>query len=140
MQNFVNGKVENGMTRNVITVHPDMSIHDLELLFDEYQFNMFPVLENKELIGIVSQYDFLKAFIVFGTDLRNPRPYENIAQERTIRHIFSQLVTVRAWHPLTYVLELMAQSSIHSFPVVDDDKQLVGVISRRDLIRLLKSQ
>ena len=140
MKKFVEGKVESVMTKDVITVTPEMTIKELETLFNKHGFNMFPVVDHDQLLGLVSEYDFLKAFVVFGSDLRNPVPYEQIAKKKTVKDVYTNAVTVRQWHPLTYVLELIAQTMRKSFPVVDDDGKLVGVIARRDLIEMLKAE
>ena len=140
VQKFVKAKIKSAMTKDVITVSPELSLKSLEEMFNQYRFNMFPVVENKQLIGIVSEYDFLKAFVTFGSDLRNPKPYEKITEKKTVRDIYSPPVTLRQWHPLTYALEMMAQSMYKSFPVINDKDKLVGVIARKDLIRMLKAK
>ena len=48
------------------------------------------------------------------------------------------VVHVEPTAPLTRVLQLMVTLKSRSFPVVGSDHQLVGVISREDVIRALK--
>ncbi len=139
MKEFVESKVKHNMTRNVITVSPELPINELEKLFSKHGFNMFPVIENKKLLGIVSEYDFLKAFLMFGSNLQSHESYKKIAKKKCVKDVYSQPMTVREWHPLTYVLELMAQTMYKSFPVINDEGKLVGVIARRDLIKKLKA-
>jgi CBS domain-containing protein len=50
------------MTRNVITVNRQTTMHELAVLFDKHDFNAFPVVEDGKLCGIISKFDFLHAF------------------------------------------------------------------------------
>ena len=138
MKKFIESKVHTIMTRKVVTVKPDMTIDALEKMFDKHGFNMFPVVKKGNLVGVVSEFDFLKAFVIFGSDLQNPKPYKKIAKEKTVQDICATSVTFREWHPLTYVLEVMVNSKLKSFPVINDDGKLVGMLARRDVIKKLK--
>jgi predicted transcriptional regulator len=48
------------------------------------------------------------------------------------------VVHVEPAAPLTRVLQLMVSLKSRSFPVIRADQQLVGMISRKDVIRALK--
>jgi CBS domain-containing protein len=50
------------MTRAVISVTREVTMRELEALFERYDFNSFPVVEGGRVIGIVTKFDFLKAF------------------------------------------------------------------------------
>jgi CBS domain-containing protein len=50
------------MTRDVTTVTREVTLRDLEALFEKHDFNSFPVMEQGKLLGIVTKFDFLKAF------------------------------------------------------------------------------
>ena len=50
------------MTRDVTTVTRDVTLRDLEALFEKHDFNSFPVVEEGQMLGIVTKFDFLRAF------------------------------------------------------------------------------
>jgi CBS domain-containing protein len=50
------------MTPAVQTVTRQVTLRDLEALFERYDFNAFPVVEAGKVIGIVTKFDFLQAF------------------------------------------------------------------------------
>ena len=50
------------MTRTVKTVTRDTTMRELQRMFDEDDFNCYPVREGDDIVGIVSQFDFLKCF------------------------------------------------------------------------------
>ncbi|AMQ56063.1 CBS domain-containing protein [Algoriphagus sanaruensis] len=55
-------KVSELMTRDVITLSPNMSIFDAAQKFLEYQIRRFPVLHEGQLVGQISLSDVIKAF------------------------------------------------------------------------------
>ena len=136
MKNFVNLFVKDGMRKDVVTVSPAMKVHEVRALFEKYDYYSFPVLENGRVVGIVTKLDFLKHFI-FTPKSMVPQ-YNELANDN-VRAIMNQRVfTVSTDTPLTRVLELMVETRIRSFPVVDTDNRLLGVISREDIMKLLK--
>ena len=134
MQTFILKTVADAMSKEVVTVSPDTKISELVALFEEHRFNMFPVVEAGKMIGVVSEYDFLKIFIFTNKEML-PK-YDHLLK-KTVSEVISSSQNMSPDQPLTRVLELMVQSMYRSFPVVDAAGDLVGVIARRDLIKAL---
>ena len=135
---FLSLAARDAMTRPVVTVAPDQSLAELERLFERHSFNSCPVIENGQLVGIVTKLDFLKAFLF---DARETAPlYETIIQ-KTVRDIMTAtVVTVREEQPLLTVLRTMVDLRMKSFPVVTQDGAVAGMIAREDIARaVLKS-
>jgi CBS domain-containing protein len=136
MYRFLECTVEKYMTRRVHTVTQDVTMAELAARFETYDFNTFPVLEGGSLLGIVSKLDFLKAF-AFTTGQMVPGYDELMA--RTVGDVMTEAVVhVEPAQRLTRVLQLMVSLKSRSFPVLDSDRQLVGMISREDIMRALK--
>ena len=53
--------VKNWMSKGVITVDADQSMHQAINLLQEHQINILPVMKERELIGIISDRDLKKA-------------------------------------------------------------------------------
>ena len=133
---FLECEVGQYMTRDVIVVTPDVTLGELEALFAARDFNAFPVMEDDRLVGIVTKFDFLKAF-VFTT--RQMVPHYDELMSGTVREIMIQeVIDVQPDSPLTRVLQLMVTLKARSFPVRDRDGRLIGMISREDIMRALK--
>lgn len=49
--------------KKVVTCHPDMQIEDAALLMREYKIGGLPVVEDDKLVGIITEYDILDAFL-----------------------------------------------------------------------------
>ncbi len=56
------GKVEEHMTKDVITLSPEMSLFDAAQKFLELKIRRFPVLKNEQLVGQISLSDIIRAF------------------------------------------------------------------------------
>lgn len=60
-------KVKDAMTPNPITIDADAPIEEAALIMRENKISALPVLEKKEVIGIITETDIFKAFIdMFG--------------------------------------------------------------------------
>jgi CBS domain-containing protein len=94
------------------------------------------VLEEGRVLGLVTKFDFLRAF-AFTTDQVVPH-YDELMR-RTVGDIMTEAVVhVEPGAPLTRILQLMVSLKARSFPVLDRDQRLVGVISREDIMRALR--
>jgi acetoin utilization protein AcuB len=51
------------MTRNVITISPDVSVEEATTLLHDNQIGCLPVLENGNLVGILTEYDVMEILI-----------------------------------------------------------------------------
>jgi CBS domain-containing protein len=124
------------MNKFVLTVSRQVSLRELEQLFENYDFNGFPVVEDGHLIGIVTKFDFLKNFVFTPSTVF---PHYDDLMKRTVEEIMVKKVcTVHSSTPLTRVLLLMVDTRDKSLPVVDEKNRLVGIISRGDIVRTLK--
>jgi CBS domain-containing protein len=137
MYEFLQYLVEDVMTSEVATTAPDAPLCEVEAVFDEHDFNGLPVVDAAgRLVGMVTKLDLLKAFR-FSEDHMFP-PYAKIMQGcvETVMTRDPQTVTPRA--PLTRVLEKLVASGSKSFPVLDSDDRLVGIVSREDVLAALR--
>jgi CBS domain-containing protein len=134
MYEFLEYQVADAMTYHPVTIGRATPLAEVEALFEQHDFNCFPVSEAGGLLGIVTKLDLLKAF-VFTTRTMVPN-YEAIMQRPAETVMTHRPVTVTPDMPLTRVLELMSETRYRSFPVMVG-ALLIGMISREDVIRAL---
>jgi CBS-domain-containing membrane protein len=136
MYKFLEYTVGHYMTHPVKTVTRQTSLQELEALFATHDFNAFPVMEGHTMVGLVTKFDFLKAF-AFTT--RQLVPHYDELMKRTAEEVMTEAVVhVEPAAPLTRTLQLMINLKARSFPVVAPDGNLVGIIAREDIMRALK--
>jgi CBS domain-containing protein len=136
MYRFLECTASQYMTRALTTVSREVDMRELTTLFERHDFNSFPVVENDTVLGIVTKFDFLRAF-AFTTGQMTPH-YDELMR-RQVRDIMTEAVVhVEPSTPLTRVLQLMVDVRSRSLPVMTPERRLVGIISREDIMRALK--
>ncbi|MGJ4883354.1 MULTISPECIES: HPP family protein [unclassified Bradyrhizobium] len=135
MYRFLEETAGNYMTRNVTTVTRETTIRELGEMFDRDDFNTYPVVENDEVIGIVTKFDVLKCF-AFTPNQMLPR-YSDLMNRTVADVMTSEFIYVRPDTKLTRVLQLMVEHRIRSLPVTDADNRVVGIVAREDIVRAL---
>jgi CBS domain-containing protein len=132
---FYERRVADHMTTHVVSLAPGSTLREAGEMFDRFDFNSVPVVENGKLVGIFSKFDFMRAF-AFTPE--HPLPDCEALMKMPLREFtHEKLVTTEPDVPLTRVLQRMVELRTRSFPVVSGGN-LVGIISREDIIRALK--
>jgi CIC family chloride channel protein len=119
--------VDEVMSHNVETISEGCALETMADKIFKSKFNSFPVLNaDNKLAGIISFNDYSEA--IFDEDLK----YLVVAKDLAT----SGVVTVSASDDLYTALEKISRKDFATLPVVaaDDPEQLVGIISRRDII------
>src|SRR5919199_543095 len=111
------------MQRRVETLASQMTLDEALQAFSRSHHRGFPVVDDGELVGIITQTDIANA-------TQNQRPGETpLAKIMT-----PQPITVKPIYSLGEVLFLLNRYQLSRLPVTDDRK-LVGIITRADIIR-----
>ncbi len=123
-------KVHEFMTTKLINLKPEMSVYDAIDLFLKHKISGACVVDDhNHLIGIYSEKDCLK-------ELKN-RVYYNQPSGRVKDHMAKTPQTVRPDDDLINVSDIFLYNPFKLIPVIDK-KKLVGLVSRRDVIRVMK--
>ncbi len=115
------------MRRNVPTVHVEDSIEDAARTMLRYgRRHLVVVDENKKVLGIITPQDFLR-----------------VIEERKISDPVEIYITrpcfpLHKCTPLPVVFRAMTLTSLTAFPVVDDEANLIGIVTDRDLFEKAK--
>ena len=113
-------KYESGVVKDPITISADASIRDLVALMQEYDISGMPVLDSSGLVGIVTSRD-----VRFEANLD--------AKVSSIMTAKDRLVTVKEEFALDDVKELLHRHRIEKILVVNDDFELRGLITLKDI-------
>ncbi len=119
------------MQRQVEVLQKNMSIPAAKQVFLRSTHRGFPVVNAGELVGILTQSDFARLETLDNTLAET---------ELDISHIMTRNpITVRGHDPLPQVLYWLNHYKIGRIPVMDQT-QLLGVITRADIIRVESEQ
>ena len=118
------------MTSPVITIRPRTPVHAAAALLVSHGFTAAPVVaDDGALVGIVTEADLVRGGIV-----PEDRPFPMPSEPRVDAVMTRQPLTARSTDDLADVVARMLDVGIRSVPVVDDGA-LVGIVSRRDVLR-----
>lgn len=128
------------MTRDVVTVRPDTSAKHAGELMAERGFAALPVVDDRNrLLGIVAEADVLRDRIPEDPRLHARRDIERPAATLPLLVEGVMTTAVRTVSPdddVADVAQLLVDARLRSMPVVDQDV-VVGIVSRRDVLRTL---
>jgi CBS domain-containing protein len=143
------------MTRNPITVRPETLLQEVIQTLAERRISGLPVVdESGKLLGVVSETDLMwresgvtpPAYIMLLDSviyLENPARYErdlHKALGQTAGEIMTRdPVTITPDKPLSDAARLMHERSVHRLPVLDAAGQVVGILTRGDIVRAMAS-
>ncbi|MGL6040734.1 MAG: IMP dehydrogenase, partial [Deefgea sp.] len=115
-------RYESGIVKDPITVSPDMLVRDVLTLTRQHKISGLPVIDNGQLVGIVTNRD-----IRFETRLDVP-----VAAIMTPK---DKLVTVKEGTSIDDARALMHEHRLERVLVIDDAFRLKGLITVKDIIK-----
>lgn len=134
-------KVEEVMTRDVITVAPQSLLKAVAETLARHRISGVPVVDNGRVLGVVSEADILEKEAaelkpgMLGRLLRRGRPDAKKAARIAREAMTSPAVTVPPQRDVAQAARLMVERGINRLPVVTEDGGLVGIVTRADLVR-----
>ena len=115
------------MTKDFIAVSPDTSIDEAVSLLLDNKISGLPVIDDEgQLVGVISEVDIID--LVYSADIDTSTVRGNMTLDtRSLEENAS----------LDDAADLFCTHNIRRIPIVRDGR-LVGIISRRDLIRFVR--
>ncbi len=140
-------KVRDAMTRAVTSIAPSMPLNALLQLLVEKQLKAVPVVDGGRIVGIITGGDLLaRAGMELRLSLQRTLPPDVLARQiqklaeegKTARDIMTApVITIGENEPVLQAAALMSQKNIKRLPVVNQQGELVGIISRLDILALV---
>ncbi len=141
-------KVANAMSHHVDHVSSDTKVKDVSLLIFGRGINGVPVCKGRKVIGFITERDILSQFYPsldeYAQDPFREGDFEGMEKkvqdifEMTADKIMSTNVTrVTPNTPLLRAQSLMFIEKVGRLPVVDKSGNLIGIISKGDIFRVL---
>ena len=118
-------KSESGMIVDPITIEPEQRVYEALELMNRYRISGVPVVKNKKLVGILTNRD-----LRFETDLE--QPVANVMTHENLITVSSTQIS------LEDSKKLLHKHRIEKLLVVDEDYNLTGLITIKDIEKIKK--
>jgi acetoin utilization protein AcuB len=129
--------VQDIMTKSVISVGVQDTLATVKQIFANAGFHHLLVVEGDELIGVVSDRDLLQAMSP-NIDTPLETPDDTLTLEKKVYQIMStNLIVLTDNACVGDAVNTFNNHSISCIPVVDRQQRPVGIISWRDILRIL---
>src|SRR6516162_11232936 len=129
----ISGKVSSILAHKkastVWSIGPNAMVLDAIRLMDEKNIGALPVVDNKTLVGVVSERDYTRKVIVKGRSSKDT-PVSDIMTK--------ELLTVNPGNSVAECMQIMTEKRVRHLPVLERTK-LVGILSIGDVVNWLMS-
>ena len=129
--------VETWMSKPVITIDADDSMQNATALLKERHISILPVMENGKLVGIITDRDLKRASASDATTLEIHELLSLLSKIKVKDIMTKDPITVRPDFTLEETSRILLEEKISGAPVVNDEGQMIGIITRDDLLRVL---
>lgn len=116
-------RISDTMTRDVKCATPSTRISELLEVLRVRHMSGLPVLDNNELIGIISIEDIVHAM------------EQNDLDAPVSKHMSTRIYTVKEFEPVVKAIEKFSQYRVGRLPVLNESGRLVGIITKGDITR-----
>lgn len=115
---------ENGVITDPFSLSPEHTLADADALMSKFRISGVPITEGRKLVGIITNRD-LKFEEDYTKKIREVMTSEN-------------LITAKAGITLNEAKQILARSKKEKLPLVDDNYNLVGLITIKDIEKTIK--
>ena len=125
------------MTKDLTVVSPtERLVHARRLMIEDH-VGRLPVVEDGELVGMLTSKDLMRAFIDFRKKV--PEKYQKSQiKEVLVEYIMSSNPTVTSKDAtISEVAKIMMETGYNGLPVVEGN-DVVGIITQTDILRLIE--
>jgi len=153
-------KVKDAMEKYVIKFHTDDKITDIAQSLRDNKISGAPIVDkDNKVIGIISEGDIMRLLEVHSPRLNLilPSPLDWIELPIRMKYEFDEIaedmnkaasvhiseimtkkvITIKEDDDISDAAQLMDTHSVNRLPVVDDERKILGILTRGDLISAL---
>jgi CBS domain-containing protein len=153
-------KVKDAMEKYVIKFHTDDKITDIAQSLRDNKISGAPIVDkDNKVIGIISEGDIMRLLEVHSPRLNLilPSPLDWIELPIRMKYEFDEIaedmnkaasvhiseimtkkvITIKEDDDISDAAQLMDTHSVNRLPVVDDERKILGIVTRGDLISAL---
>ncbi len=113
------------MTTDVITLGPDNTLGEARAILLNKRIHHLPIVEGKKLVGMVTSWDLFKL----------GKSAEEYADIKIRQVMTTRLATLDPGQHIGAVAEALIEHLFHAVPIVNDSRELLGIVTTTDVLR-----
>ncbi len=130
------------MTKELQTINVHTNLSEVGKIFSGNTFHHLPVVSGSKLIGIVSFVDLMRVNFAdsFGVS-QNQAVYEVLDRTLNVESIMTKdPTTLKENQTIKDAAEVLAHGDFHALPIVDNNGDLLGMVTSADLLKYMLDQ
>lgn len=122
---MMNEPIHAHMTTQIVTLKPDSTLGEAREIMLSKRIHHLPVLEGKRLVGMITSWDIFKLG-------KSAEDYQDIKAREVMT---TKVATLDPDQHLGAVADVLTRHLFHAVPIVNDKKELLGIVTSTDIIR-----
>lgn len=129
--------VKDIMTRDIISISADdRLVHARKVIMDSGVGRLL-LTEDNELAGIITSKDIAKAFVSFRKHTPDKYQSSQIKELTAGEYMSAHVDTISQYATIPQLADAMLETGYNGYPVVDDEDQIIGIVTQSDLLKLI---
>lgn len=122
------------MTPMPVTISPETRLTEIYKIFEANTFHHIPVVNQGQLVGMISRTDFVQIEHVLTTNWAGNQNTENTFENFHAQDIMTEYpMHLGPDDTIGLAADIVLTNKFHALPIIDDDL-LVGIVTAHDLI------
>ncbi|MFT6249871.1 MAG: acetoin utilization protein AcuB [Cognaticolwellia sp.] len=134
-------KIENLMNKKLVTLSMDSTLSEAKEVFEKQNIHHLLITDDDGLLaGVMTDRDLYKNLSpTVGTNQETHR--DTALMQKKLHQIMARdLITAQAQLPLNEAVLLFYDNNISCLPVIDEQNKAIGIITWRDILKVLALQ
>ena len=143
------------MTTDVITIDPETSVKDAANIMSEHGISGLPVVKDNKLVGIVTENDLiikdkklhfpeyinvLGGIIYLESYKKFEEEFKKFTAVKVKELMTTDVITANPEDSIEDLATIMHQKDINRIPVVDNAGQMIGIVTRNNIVKHIASE
>ena len=129
--------VKNWMSKPAIAINAEAMLEDAISLLQKHEIQTLPVMEGARLVGIVTDRDLKNASAPDSKLSTFPKGADRLLQKEISEIMTMNPITICDNQTIEDTAELLLVHKISGLPVINQAREVVGMITKNDLFRFL---
>lgn len=123
------------MTKNPVTVSPDLMVDEAALIMNKNRFRRLPVVKDGNVVGFISDSDIMQVAPSPATTLSKYEVNSLLAKIKVKEIMSKKVYTIQANAPIEEAALMMCNNKIGGMPVISSTGAIVGIITETDVFK-----